>query len=112
MSEQSLQDRPEPTDPLTTERLLPLVYDELRGLAAAKLAREPDGHTLDATALVHEAYLKLGGEQSFAGKSAFMRAAAEAMRRVLVDHARAKRADKRGGGRKRVDLRDAPMPSD
>jgi RNA polymerase sigma factor (TIGR02999 family) len=93
-------------------QLLPLVYDELRRLAAAKLAHEPAGHTLDATALVHEAYLKLGGEQSFATKSAFMRAAAEAMRRVLVDHARAKRADKRGGDRNRIDLTDAAGPID
>jgi RNA polymerase sigma factor (TIGR02999 family) len=92
------------------EQLLPLVYDELRKLAAAKLAHEPAGHTLDATALVHEAYLKLGGEQSFATKSAFMRAAAGAMRRVLVDHARAKRASKRGGDWKRVDLPNVASP--
>jgi hypothetical protein len=65
--------------------LLQRVYDELRRPADAKLAHEPARHTLDATALVHEAYLKLGGEQSFATQSAFMRAAAEAIRRVLVD---------------------------
>jgi RNA polymerase sigma factor (TIGR02999 family) len=103
----------EPTqedDPFDAAELLPLVYNELRRLAAAKLADEPEGHTLDATALVHEAYLKLDGEQSFATKSAFMRAAAVAMRRVLVDHARAKRADKRGGDRKRVDLPDVAVP--
>jgi RNA polymerase sigma factor (TIGR02999 family) len=94
------------------DQLLPLVYDELRRLAAVKLSREPDGHTLDATGLVHEAYLKLGGEQSFAGRSDFMRAAAVAMRRVLVDHARAKRANKRGGDRKRVELLDAPESID
>jgi RNA polymerase sigma factor (TIGR02999 family) len=99
-------------DPDASERLLPLVYDELRRLAAAKLAHEPAGHTLDATALVHEAYLKLGGEQSFAGKSAFMRAAGNAMRRVLVDHARAKRAAKRGGNWNRVELADTPVPMD
>jgi RNA polymerase sigma factor (TIGR02999 family) len=93
-------------------RLLPLVYDELRRLAAAKLAHEPAGHTLDATALVHEAYLKLGGEQSFATRSAFMRAAAEAMRRVLVDHARAKRAAKRGGDWNRIRLPDPAVPID
>ncbi len=75
------------------------VYAELRRLAAAKMRGEPDGHTLDATALVHEAYLKLGDE-SFGSKSEFFRAAAEAMRRILVDHARAKRADKRGGGQR------------
>src|SRR5262245_5954830 len=99
-------------DSQAASQLLPLVYDELRRLASAKLAHEPDGHTLDATALVHEAYLKLGGEQSLAAKSAFMRAAAQAMRRVLVDHARAKRADKRGGDWKRIDLPDAAVPID
>jgi RNA polymerase sigma factor (TIGR02999 family) len=91
-------------------QLLPLVYDELRKLAAAQMAREPDGHTLDGTALVHEAFLRLGGDKSFASKSAFLRAAAEAMRRILVDHARAKRADKRGGDLKRVELPDMPGP--
>src|SRR6185295_2102376 len=92
--------------------LLPLIYDELRRLAAAKMAREASDHTLDATALVHQAFLKLGGDQSFATKSAFMRAAAEAMRRVLVDHARAKRADKRGGDWKRIELPDAALSLD
>jgi RNA polymerase sigma factor (TIGR02999 family) len=80
--------------------LLPVVYDELRKLAAAKMANERPDHTLDATALVHEAFLKLGGEQSFASRSHFFRAAAEAMRRILVDHARARKADKRGGGQR------------
>lgn len=88
----------------------PQVYDELRRLAAAKMAGEPDGHTLDATALVHEAYLRLGGDRSYVSKSAFLRAAAESMRRILVDHARAKRADKRGGDRRRVELADPPAP--
>src|SRR3954471_9158558 len=83
--------------------LLSAVYDELRRLAGAKLAAERPGHTLDATALVHEAYLRLG-PAAFASKSDFFRAAAEAMRRILVDHARKKRADKRGGGGKRFDL--------
>ncbi|MBX9625745.1 MAG: RNA polymerase subunit sigma [Gemmataceae bacterium] len=83
----------------------PAVYAELRRLAAAKLAGEPAGHTLDATALVHEAYLRLG-DGSFGSRSGFFRAAAESMRRILVDHARAKRAGKRGGGRHRVDLPD------
>jgi RNA polymerase sigma factor (TIGR02999 family) len=83
--------------------LLPQVYDELRKLAAAKLALEKPSHSLDATALVHEAYLKLGGERSFATKSDYLKAAAQAMRRILVDHARARNAAKRGGGR-RVDL--------
>ena len=77
--------------------LLPQVYDELRRLAAAKMRNEPEGHTLDATALVNEAWLKLN-EESFASRSGFIRAAAVAMRRILVDHARAKNAAKRGGG--------------
>jgi len=84
--------------------LLPLVYDELRKLAAAKMANEKPGHTLDATALVHEAYLRLTGGQPFESRSHFLRAAAEAMRRILVDHARAKHAAKRGGNGRRVDL--------
>jgi RNA polymerase sigma factor (TIGR02999 family) len=84
--------------------LLPQVYDELRRLAAAQLARETPGQTLDATALVHEAYLRLARKTSFAGKSHFYRAAAEAMRHILVDQARKKRADKRGGGAARFAL--------
>ena len=83
--------------------LLPQVYGELRKLAAAKLASEKPGQTLDATALVHEAFLKLGGDRSFASRSDYLKAAAQAMRRILVDHARARNAAKRGGGR-RVDL--------
>src|SRR6516164_4884722 len=88
---------------MTPDELLPQVYDELRKLAAAKLASEKPGHTLDATALVHEAFLKLGGERSFATRTDYLKAAAQAMRRILVDHARARNAAKRGGGR-RVDL--------
>jgi RNA polymerase sigma factor (TIGR02999 family) len=84
--------------------LLPLVYDELRKLAAARMAAEKPGHTLDATALVHEAYLRLVGDQHYDGKAHFFAAAAEAMRRVLVNHARDRGRLKRGGGRKRVDL--------
>jgi RNA polymerase sigma factor (TIGR02999 family) len=84
--------------------LLPLVYDELRQLAAAWLAAERPGHTLDATALVHEAYLRLIGDQHFDDKSHFFAAAAEAMRRVLVNHARDRARLKRGGQRSRVDL--------
>ena len=84
--------------------LLPLVYDELRKLAAARMAAENPGHTLDATALVHEAYLRLIGDQHFAGRGHFFAAAAEAMRRVLVNHARDRNRLKRGGGRNRVDL--------
>src|SRR6188768_2814003 len=82
--------------------LLPLVYDELRKIAAAKMAQERPGHTLDATALVHEAYLKLLGGQKFDGHGHFFKVAAVAMRRILVDHARARNAQKRGGG-ERVD---------
>ena len=84
----------------------PQVYDELRRLAAAKLAGEPAGHTLDATALVHEAYLRLGGA-AFGDRSAFLRASAVAMQRILVDHARRKRAAKRGGLARRFALDEA-----
>jgi RNA polymerase sigma factor (TIGR02999 family) len=84
--------------------LLPLVYDELRKLAAAKMAAEAPGHTLDATALVHEAYLRLVGDQQFDSRGHFFAAAAEAMRRVLVDHARDRNRLKRGGGRRGVNL--------
>jgi RNA polymerase sigma factor (TIGR02999 family) len=86
------------------DALLSQVYDELRRLAVAKMASERPDHTLDATALVHEAYLRLGGATSFATKSQFLRAAAESMRRILVDHARRKRADKRGGAGQRFQL--------
>jgi RNA polymerase sigma factor (TIGR02999 family) len=94
--------------------LLPLVYDELRKLAAAKLAGEKPGRTLDATALVHEAYLRLMGGQRFEGRGHFFAAAAEAIRRILVEQARRRRADKRGGGRGREvldpDRLAAPAP--
>ena len=93
-------------DPGAAQQLLPLVYDELRRLAAAQLAREKPGHTLDATALVHEAWVHLTGGQSFESRSHFFRASAEAMRRILVDHARARSAGKRGGGWTRVELAD------
>jgi RNA polymerase sigma factor (TIGR02999 family) len=89
---------------LPADGLFPAVYDELRRLAAAKLAAEPAGHTLDATALVHEAYLRLAGATGFETRSQFFRAAGESMRRILVDHARRKRADKRGGAGKRFAL--------
>jgi RNA polymerase sigma factor (TIGR02999 family) len=84
----------------------PRVYAELRRLAAARLAAEPAGHTLDPTALVHEAYLRLG-DARFADRTQFFRAAAVAMQRVLVDHARRKRAGKRGGGTRPVAVGDA-----
>src|SRR5687767_3351256 len=79
--------------------LLPLVYDELRQLAAARMAAEAPGQTLDATALVHEAYLRLVGDQQFDGRGHFFAAAAEAMRRILVEAARRKRRVKHGGDR-------------
>lgn len=91
-------------DPHAAAELLPLVYDELRGLAAAKMANERPGHTLDATALVHEAYARLTGGRSFESRSHFLRAAAGAMRRILIDHARARNAAKRGGQARRVEL--------
>src|SRR5215468_5986856 len=89
------------------ERLLPLVYDELRKLAARKLAREKPGQTLQPTALVHEAYLQLVGPgpgRHWRNRTHFFRAAAEAMRHILVDQARRKHSQKRGGASKRVDL--------
>jgi RNA polymerase sigma factor (TIGR02999 family) len=95
------------------EELLPLVYDQLRQLAAQKLAREKPGHTLQATALVHEAYLRLvGGEQppSFKDRAHFFAAAAAAMRRILVDNARRKLTQKRGGGRRRQPLEAVAAP--
>jgi RNA polymerase sigma factor (TIGR02999 family) len=94
-------------DPLAAEQLLPLVYDELRRLAAQKLAQEKPGQTLQATALVHEAYLRVVGvekDQHWNSRAHFFGAAAEAMRRILVDQARRKQADKRGGKGRRVPL--------
>src|SRR5580704_5067782 len=96
-------------DPRAAEQLLPLVYDELRKLAAEKLAHEQPGQTLQATALVHEAYLRLvGGKQTndWDGRRHFFAAAAEAMRRILIDRARHKLTKKAGGGRRRLDLDD------
>ena len=96
-------------DSAAAEQLLPLVYDELRQLAAQKLAHEQPGQTLQATALVHEAYLRLvGGEQArdWNGRRHFFAAAAEAMRRILIDRARHKQTRKAGGGRRRLDLDD------
>jgi RNA polymerase sigma factor (TIGR02999 family) len=96
-------------DPQAAEQLLPLVYDELRRLAARRLADEEPGHTLQPTALVHEAYLKLVGadpQQPWNGRVHFFAAAAEAMRRILIDHARRKHRARRGGGKTRVELDD------
>jgi RNA polymerase sigma factor (TIGR02999 family) len=84
--------------------LLPAVYEELRALAAARLAGERGGHTLQPTALVHEAYLRLVGDQRFEHRGHFFAAAAEAMRRILIDHARKKATRKRGGAGGRVDF--------
>src|SRR3954452_17640375 len=84
-------------DQQAAAELLPLVYSELRRLAAAKLVHEKPGQTLDATALVHEAYIRLVGDRQFAGRGHFLAAAAEAMRRILVEQARKKAASKRGG---------------
>jgi RNA polymerase sigma factor (TIGR02999 family) len=93
-------------DPQAAEQLLPLIYDELRKLAAHKLALEKPGQTLDATALVHEAYLRLVGGQQFQSRRHFFAAAAEAMRRILIERARQKKSLKRGGGAVRLDLQD------
>jgi RNA polymerase sigma factor (TIGR02999 family) len=94
-------------DPTAAEQLLPLVYDELRKLAAAQLTQEKPGQTLQATALVHEAYLRLVASTSvpnWNSRNHFFAAAAEAMRRILVDRARYKKRRKRGGERQRIDL--------
>jgi RNA polymerase sigma factor (TIGR02999 family) len=91
-------------DPHAAAQLMPLVYDELRRLAAAQLAKEKPGQTLDATALVHEAYLRLLGDRPFADRRHFFCVAAEAMRRILIDRARQKRRTRHGGER-------APLPS-
>ena len=90
------------------EQLLVLVYDELRRLAASKLAHEAPGQTLQPTALVHEAWLKLVGDQnpSFKDRTHFFRASAEAMRRILIDRARRKKTQRHGGGYQRMDLED------
>ena len=94
--------------PEAADRLLPLVYDELRELAATKLAKEKPGQTLQATALVHEAYLRLlGSECKWDGCGHFFAAAAEAMRRILIERARQRASLKRGGDRKRVELNAA-----
>ncbi len=104
-------------DPQAASQLLPLVYDELRRLAALQLAREAPGQTLDATALVHEAYLRLVGPadaQRWQDRGHFFAAAAQAMRRILIDSARRKLAQKRGGGltRQPLDAVAAPGPDE
>jgi RNA polymerase sigma factor (TIGR02999 family) len=98
-------------DPQAAEQLLPLVYDELRKLANAKMARESDGHTLQATALVHEAWLRLGGDRqpAWENRAHFFAAAAESMRRILIDSARRRRAERHGGRLQRVDVNDSAI---
>ena len=100
-------------DPLAAGELLPLVYDELRQLAAHRLAGERNNHTLQPTALVHEAWLKLSGadDQNWNGRQHFFAAAAEAMRRILVDRARRRLAAKRGAGEICLDADDLDMPA-
>jgi RNA polymerase sigma factor (TIGR02999 family) len=101
-------------EPHAADQLLPLVYDELRRLAAHRLAQERVGQTLDATALVHEAYLRLvgpGTDPHWDGRGHFFAAAAEAMRRILVENARRKARVRHGGGHKRVELMDQPASS-
>jgi RNA polymerase sigma factor (TIGR02999 family) len=102
-------------NPHAAEQLLPLVYDELRKLAAQKLASEKPGQTLQATALVHEAYLRLvdaAKTQHWDSRGHFFAAAAEAMRRILVESARKKKRQRHGGGRRRVDLQEAVSLAD
>jgi RNA polymerase sigma factor (TIGR02999 family) len=102
-------------DPQAAEQLLPLVYDELRKMAAQKMNQEKAGQTLEATALVHEAWLRLAGsenEQKWDSRGHFFAAAAEAMRRILVEIARRKRSVKHGGGHRRVPLEDVRVQQD
>lgn len=104
-----LLDALDPADPRAAEKLLPLVYEELRVLAGQKLAHEKQGQTLQPTALVHEAYLRLAGPSSgqrFENRRHFFLAAAEAMRRILIERARSRRRLKRGGGANRQELND------
>jgi RNA polymerase sigma factor (TIGR02999 family) len=99
-------------DPTASEKLLPLVYDELRKLAAVRLAQEKPGQTLQATALVHEAYLRIAGRrpgQQWDGRAHFFAAAAEAMRRILVENARRKQSVKGGGGERPQSLQADPI---
>lgn len=109
----SILDRVQRGDSQAAEELLPLVYVELRRLAAQKMANEAAGHTLQPTALVHEAWLRLGGSNapSFQNRAHFFGAAAEAMRRILIERARRRIAAKRGAGAERVDLDEIEIPS-
>ena len=107
-------DTMQPQEAQTTEQLLPLVYAELRRLAAHKMASENPNQTLQPTALVHEAWLKLGGEQSrqWSNRNHFFAAAAEAMRRILTDNAKRKLRVRHGGGQQRVDLDNCETASE
>ena len=107
-------ERAQQGDPKAAEELLPLVYEELRKLAAHKMASEASGHTLQPTALVHEAWLKLVGQDNpkFEGRGHFFAAAAEAMRHILVDRARRKAAIRHGGGLQRIDLHHLTIASE
>jgi len=108
-------DRAKQGDPQAAQELLPLVYEELRNLAAARMANEAAGHTLQPTALVHEAWLRLAGNDAqvhFANRAHFFAAAAEAMRRILIDRARRKSAEKRGGAWLRIDLDKVDIAAD
>jgi RNA polymerase sigma factor (TIGR02999 family) len=109
-------ERAQKGDDKAAEELLPLIYDELRRLAAARLAQERPGQTLQATALVHEAWLRLAGQERWQGRRHFFAAAAEAMRRILVENARRKRRVKHGGQLERVDIAEidlvSPMPDE
>lgn len=102
-------------DPRASGQLLPLVYEELRKLAAQRIAQENPGQTLQATALVHEAYLRLVGKdqaQSWDGRGHFFAAAAEAMRRILIDQARRKQSERHGGGWQRLELLEDELAID
>jgi RNA polymerase sigma factor (TIGR02999 family) len=105
--------RIEQGDAQAADKLLPLVYDELRKLAAAKMAREAASHTLQPTALVHEAWLRLGGDQQpdWKNRAHFFGAAAEAMRRILIDRARNRQALRHGGGQERINVDDIDLAS-
>jgi RNA polymerase sigma factor (TIGR02999 family) len=100
-------------DPTAADQLLPLVYEELRRLAAGKMANEAAGHTLQPTALVHEAWLRLVGHENpkWDGRAHFFAAAAEAMRRILIDRARRKHAVRHGGNQQRVDIQEMDLAS-